>query len=690
MAKHKETTAILVVDDELRINDFIRELLEANGYPAEAALTGEEAMAILGGEVPHAGQKFDLVLLDIMLPGIDGYEVCRRLKANPLTAEISIIMLTAMGKTADKVRGLDLGADDYIPKPFDNQELLARVRAAMRLRKAEQDLRRRNQALDALNAVAEAVGKAVELVDVVDTALNTVLEKLDLTAGAITLAGLTDQQIATQRRDILETASTLEIARRVVQNDRPYTTTLKPEGVELQVACLPLRAHNRVAGTLLVASERKIDADLVAVLNSIGLTIGAAVERAKLYEAAQQRSEDFAVLNDLSRIISSTLDMETVLGGAVRGMREFVRVEIGALALCDDTSQALSFAKILSRDQEWTMNEALPPEAYSIINQVIQSREMQIIDERAGPVFNPLDAVTGITTHSLMCVPLIVKERCIGAIEMINKVGGPFTNSDTELVQFLAASVAVALENARLYGELAASTHKLERSQAQLIQAEKLAAMGRMAASIAHEVNNPLQAIQNCLHLVLNRPLTDDKKARYLNMAQEEVDRLITIVMRTLDFYRPSKGRIVPIQANNAIEGTLALAGKRLEQGRVRVRKQLTNKLPEVQVVPDQLTQVFLNLVINAVEAMPEGGELAIATWLNEANWVCASFTDTGPGLTPEDIDKIFEPFYTTKVTGTGLGLSVSHGIIDRMGGRITVESAPGKGASFIVYLPTQ
>lgn len=690
--KHAADTSgatILVVDDELRINDFIRDLLEAGGYHAEAALTGEEALAIMGSGVPHAGQAFDLVLLDIMLPGIDGYEVCRRLKANPATADVSIIMLTAMGKIADKVRGLDLGADDYIPKPFDNQELLARVRAVLRLRKAEQALRRRNQALAALNAVAEAVGKAVELADVVDTALSTVLEKLNLAAGAITLSGPLDQQaIAAQSRAAPESLDVLAVAEQVIQNSQAVKDSLQVGGKKLDVAGAPLRAHNRVSGTLVVASEWTIDGDWLDVLGSIGLTIGAAIERARLYEAAQQRSEDFAVLNDLSRIISSTLDLEAVLTGAVRGMREFVHVEIGALALKDEQTGKLTFRKILSRDQEWSVAEGLPPETYTLVNAAVQSRELQVVDVRTSPFFNPLDSITGATTRALMVVPLIVKDRCIGAIEMINKVGGAFTNSDTELVQFLAASVAVALENARLYGELAASARELERSQAQLVQAEKLAALGRMAASIAHEINNPLQAIQNCLHLVLNRPLSDEKKTHYVQMAQEEVNRLIAIVTRTLDFYRPSKGRIVPTQINQLIGSVLAIAGKRLEQGQVRVHKRLASDLPEIQAVPDQLTQVFLNLVINAIEAMPDGGELTISTRRAEGG-VRLDFADTGPGLSQEDMDKIFEPFYTTKVTGTGLGLAVSYGIIERHGGRITVESAPGRGATFTVYLPS-
>jgi two-component system NtrC family sensor kinase len=287
----------------------------------------------------------------------------------------------------------------------------------------------------------------------------------------------------------------------------------------------------------------------------------------------------------------------------------------------------------------------------------------------------------------VLCVPIVVKGNAIGSIEVINKIGGPFTNEDLETLSFLAASVGVAVENARLYSELGQSKLDLERSQAQLIQAEKLAATGRMAASIAHEINNPLQAIHNCLHLVLNRPLDDEKKLRYLQMAQEEVERLIAIVTRTLDFYRPSKGRLVPTQVNDLVESVLALAGKRLEHGRVHVRRNLANDLPQLSVVPDQLTQVFLNLVINAAEAMSQGGQLTITT-KREDNWMCVGFTDTGPGITSEEASKIFEPFYTTKATGTGLGLAISYGIVERHGGRITVESQPGQGATLTVRLP--
>jgi signal transduction histidine kinase/DNA-binding response OmpR family regulator len=678
---------ILVVDDEVRINAFIRELVAAAGYRAEAALSGEEALAILSGGTPQSEQAFDLVLLDIMLPGIDGYEVCRRIKADPAMAGISIIMLTAMGKVANKTRGLELGADDYIPKPFDNNELLARIKAVLRVREAEKQIRRRNRDLAALNTIAETVGRAIELPDVLNTALDQALGTLELDAGTLTLTNLAGAQtVVVNRWEALDLTAGMEAANQVASSGQPLLLSL--DAAHQNAACVPLHSRNHVVGTLLVAGKREVDAATLDLLAAIGHQVGAAIERARLYEIAQTRSEDLAVLNDITRAITSSLDLEDVLTVSMRGIREFLHVEASSLILVDEKTGQLVFGKTLGRDQEWKIDSTLQP-GEGIVGAVIQQREPILVhNAQAHPLFSPkMDRITGFVTRSALCVPIVVKGKAIGAIETINKIGIPFTNDDLEMLSFLAASVGVALENARLYGELAQSKQELERSQTQLIHAEKLAATGRLAASIAHEINNPLQAIQNCLHLVLNRPLTDEKKSRYLNMAQEEVERLITIVTRTLDFYRPSKGRPSPTQVNDVVEAVLALAGKRLEHGHVRVQRKLTPDLPQLTVVRDQLTQVFLNLVINAAEAMSEGGELTISSAC-EDNWVCVGFSDTGPGIPPDEVSKIFEPFYTTKATGTGLGLAVSYGIVERQGGRIMVDSQRGQGATLTVRLP--
>jgi two-component system NtrC family sensor kinase len=291
-------------------------------------------------------------------------------------------------------------------------------------------------------------------------------------------------------------------------------------------------------------------------------------------------------------------------------------------------------------------------------------------------------------------VPLPAKDRVLGALAVLRQSLPGFTTPDQSLLAAIGQQIGISVENARLYTELRQFAEELERSQAQLVQAEKLTAMGRLTASIAHELNNPLQAVQNCLHLTLTRILAEEKQHHYLTLAQEEVDRLIDIVSRMLDFYRPSRGQRSLTDVNALIENVLALTAKRLQRSNVTVHRQLARNLPLINVVADQIKQVFLNIVINAIEAMPQEGELIITTRLEngkrgqEGRWLRVSFADNGVGLSPEELEHIFEPFYTTKSRGTGLGLSVSYGIVQRHDGHIDVKSVSGKGTLFSVRLP--
>lgn len=538
---------ILIVDDEVETVDMISFLLESQGYAVVPAYSGMEALEILwqGIQEPREGSSLiDLVILDIRIPDVDGYEICRVIKQDDHLKYIPVIMVTGLGSVQDTARGLTIGADDYLNKPFRSEELVARVKAMLRVRAMEQEL--------------------------------------------------------------------------------------------------------------------------------------------------LQHTHELATLNEINKAITSSLDLDQILSQTMHAIREILHVEAGSLLLLDEDSGLLEFKKILSGSQE-PMAELKLKLGEGIAGHVVQKgKPLLVPDAQNDPRFCPrIDEAIGFVSRSMLCVPLKVKDKTIGAIEVINKLDGQFDENDLWFLNYMAGSVAIALENARLYTELSDFAKELEKSQAQLVQAEKLAAMGRLAASIAHEINNPLQAIHNCLHLTLKKPLNEEKKTRYLGMAQEEVERLITIVQRMLEFYRPSREGMAPTDVHTIIENVLALSSKRLQHGKITITEKLAADLPVVSAVRDQLKQVFLNLVINAIEAMPQGGELCIETKLSEdGDELSVAFTDTGVGLSEKEQENIFEPFFTTKATGTGLGLSVSYGIMERHGGRIEVQSELGKGATFTVYVP--
>lgn len=288
---------------------------------------------------------------------------------------------------------------------------------------------------------------------------------------------------------------------------------------------------------------------------------------------------------------------------------------------------------------------------------------------------------------SVLCAP-IRRSKVRGVLYAGRSAAQPaFGEADWEMFLVLARQAAVALENACLYAELRDYVRRMEESQQALIRAEKMAAAGRLTASIAHEINNPLQAVQNCVHLAARSELPAERREEYLRMAQNELDRLMNIIQRMLDFYRPGNVKPQTTDLAELIHYVLELLSPQLERRQIRVTTSLPAKLPPVLAVRSQIQQVFLNLILNAYDAMPEGGDLRIAA-RRQKDMVEVTFQDTGPGVPPEYRERIFEPFVSTKKGGLGLGLSVSCGIIEAHGGSLDLLPEAGPGACFRVLLP--
>lgn len=229
-----------------------------------------------------------------------------------------------------------------------------------------------------------------------------------------------------------------------------------------------------------------------------------------------------------------------------------------------------------------------------------------------------------------------------------------------------------------------------EQAQEYLIHSEKMAALGRLTASIAHEINNPIQAVKGYLTLTkeeLARDGNPQKLHRYLGVVSDEVDRVSDIVQRMRGFYRPARAGLRAVDVRKVFASVVELSRKQLQSSNIVVQHSEDDKLPTILANPDHLKQVFLNLLINAIDAMPDGGRLSTNITL-EQGYIRISVKDTGFGMSPEIISRLFEPFFTTKDHGSGLGLSVSHRIIEAYNGQIAVTSQPGAGTTFTITLP--
>jgi two-component system NtrC family sensor kinase len=264
-----------------------------------------------------------------------------------------------------------------------------------------------------------------------------------------------------------------------------------------------------------------------------------------------------------------------------------------------------------------------------------------------------------------------------------------FTPDELRLSEGIALQGALAIENSRLYEGVKEQMAELKQTQAQLVQSTKLAAIGELAANIAHEINNPLTTVLGFASFIAERLPADDPTREELGLIQEEASRARDIVRDLLQFSRQRDFMPEPADINTVLEQVVGMVRRQGALNTVTVTEAYVPDLPMIEMDVPRIKQVFLNIINNAVYAMKDGGSLTIGT-AAAGEGVRVAFADSGPGIAPDILGRIFDPFFTTKpeVSGTGLGLSVSLGIVQSHGGTIDVQSEVGKGTTFTVTLP--
>jgi signal transduction histidine kinase/putative methionine-R-sulfoxide reductase with GAF domain len=399
--------------------------------------------------------------------------------------------------------------------------------------------------------------------------------------------------------------------------------------------------------------------------------------------------------------LMETLDVDEILRLVLEGVTKNIGFDRARLYLVNEKTNVLECRMAVGIDEERIkgITLSLDPEDSVVARSIYEKQPFIIPDASKDPRVNPA-LKEKLNLHSLVVIPLFAKEKALGAIAAdFVEPNKNITKEALESVMVFAQQAGLAIHNAFMYQELKTfsqqmeekirrTTADLKKTEAQLIRSEKLAALGQLAAGIAHEIRNPLTSINILIHSLTENLPSGNSHREDLKVIEEEINRINEILDRFLRFAKPAPPLLERTDVASIFEETLQLIRPRIEKQRIVVQKEFQS-LPIILMDREQMKQVALNLLLNAVQAMPDGGTLALRGRNSEdGQWIHISIQDSGMGIPSEDMNKLFDPFFSTKEGGIGLGLSIAHRIIDQHHGKIEVESVPGKGTLFTVWLP--
>lgn len=502
--------------------------------------------------------------------------------------------------------------------------------------------------------------------------------------------------------------------------------------------CVPLSFKGPYNGHLCVFQKVVMDKDAVPrfnvedrnLLSTMASMVSSALENAIIFqrmEVLAQRNEEMvgalATLYEISTVLMTTMQFnETVLIILTAVIHpaglDHDRV---LLFLVDEDEQVLRPVANMGKDTEVDMRRELTQSLLEIREK--RPQRALLVDERLSDVALPLDPEVSVLAatvehrhaievdspqdnerldprlvemlgpHPFVAVPMFAKGKVVGVLVVNNFLSGrPLSERDLRLLGMMANLSGLSLETSRLYRNLESVNKELAHMRHRLLEADKLAALGEVAAGVAHEIRNPLVSIGGFTRRIRRKVGDDSPITQYLDVIIDEVTRLERTLNEMLDFSSDVRGQFEEHDFNQIIQQSLELLSRDLEEESIQVVEQYEPELPPVYCDDRQMKHVFLNLFLNAIQAMGSGGgTLSVRTFTvvrDAKQFVAGEVTDSGGGIPMEVVHNIFNPFFTTKDEGSGLGLSIVHKIVTRHFGQVEVHNRSEGGASFLVTLP--
>ena len=596
-----------------------------------------------------------------------------------------------------------------LAEAFADQTAIALENARL-FESARQERRR----LEVLSEVSARVASVHDAGEVLDLIVNEAVRILDADAGGLRLLEGDDlvlrartasaaSLITRPRFKVGESLSGLPVATgeaivvEDVLDDARYDPIHRQAAPDLgfhSFLGVPLRAHGRVLGSLYVYTRkrRRFAADEISLLSAFADQASLVIDKDSLIQEARSRATRLRTLARLHQQVSASLDSDEVLRAVATATAALMDAPLVSIYTVDDTGQVLE-RRAFSDDALGTDHPGVRRRfGEGAIGWVAAHRRaLDIRDVLADDRVLAQEWCRRHRLSSALLLPVLFQDSLVAVLVIFGRAPFVLDPTDRDLLESFLAQAALAIHNASVHEQLRVAHEHLERSQEQLIHSEKLSALGQLVAGVAHELNNPLSAVLGNAYLA-EAKVSDPRVQRHLNGIRESAERASQIVRNLLQFARKLTSSREDMDINAVVERVLALATNTAVTQNITVVRQLAPGLPPTAGDPGQIQQVVLNLVTNAFQAMAEtGGRLTLRSRLAGGR-LRLDVEDTGPGVPAEIRPRIFDPFFTTKPVGqgTGLGLSVAHGIVAAHEGRVWVEDGPGGGARFVVELPVR
>lgn len=567
------------------------------------------------------------------------------------------------------------------------------------------ELRRRYERLDLLYQVSNVIHSTLEPHRALELIVGEAVNAMRATSGSVVIVNPTTEFLEIQASVGLPADSAAlklrlgeGITGWVAQTGKPARIgdirqdvryILARDNVLSELA-VPFDIAGQGRGVLNVDSDRlnAFDAADEQLLHDLAALASNVIKNTWLYEQIRLKARWFEALFHVGQTIASTLNVDDALKVITRQACDLMGAKMASLLMLDDTREWLDLRASYGAGAAYIKKPRLSVAESALGTVVRRKKPLQIGNVQISSRYQNIEVARREQLVSLLSVPLLFRGEAIGALNVYTAEPHSFSNEEVRVLAALAQLSGIAIEKARLY-------ERIVDIEEQLRNNEKLSALGLLAAEVAHEIRNPLTVIKMLFHSLNLSFDKNDPRARDVEVMREKMEHLNRIVEQILDFARSADPTFAPVNVNSVVEDLGLLTRHKLTNQNIELVRELDTDLPLVMADVTQLEQVFLNLTLNAVDAMQDGGRLSITTRTHPVeapeNGLCVviEFRDTGHGMTQAQCEKVFKSLLTTtKKKGTGLGLAIVGRIIEAHHGTIEVKSRKGKGATFTISLP--